>query len=134
MLDILLQILAGSRLFNGLSTFAMQVGSRYMLAEIPGNVEKSFNKPFFRRLFIFFVFFLAFRDIKWAILATLLFILAFNYLLNEKSKIYIGNLLGLESEKKVEPQKIITVADLENAKTIIQTYNQSLENQKIKFK
>jgi len=134
MLDILLQILAGSRLFTGLSTFGMQVGSRYMLAEIPGNVEKIFNKPFFRRLFIFFVLFLAFRDIKWAILATLLFILIFNYLLNEKSKIYIGNLLGLESDKKEEHQKVITVADLENAKKIIQTYNQSLENQKIKFK
>lgn len=134
MLDLLIQLINSSRLFNGLSTIGMQIGARYMLAEVPQNLERAFNKPFFRRIFIFLVAFLAFRDIKWAILITLAFIILFNYLLNDKSKIYIGHKLGLESVKEEPKSNVITVSDLENAKKIIDTYNQSLENQKIKYK
>ncbi len=136
MLDILLQLINTNRIFNGVSTMAMQIGSRYMLAEIPSNLERSFNKPFFRRLFIFFVCFLAFRDIKLSILMTLVFILVFNYLLDEKSKVYIGNYLGMEKtvEVPIDPKnRVITVAELENAKQVINIYNQTLEKQKIKL-
>jgi len=130
MLDILLQSVNTSRLFNGISTMAMHLGGRYMSAEIPRNVERTFNRPFFRRLFIFFIIFLAFRDIKWAILITLLFIIFFNYILDENSKIYIGKLFGYLPEKE-EKLEVITAEDLEKAKKVIKKYNDSLENQKI---
>jgi len=130
MLDILLQSVNTSRLFNGISTMAMHLGGRYMSAEIPRNVERTFNRPFFRRLFIFFIIFLAFRDVKWAILITLLFIIFFNYILDENSKIYIGKLFGYLPEKE-EKLEVITVEDLEKAKKVIKKYNDSLENQKI---
>jgi len=130
MLDILLQSVNTSRLFNGISTMAMHLGGRYMSAEIPRNVERTFNRPFFRRLFIFFIIFLAFRDVKWAILITLLFIIFFNYILDENSKIYIGNLFGYIPEKE-EKLEVITAEDLEKAKKVIKKYNDSLENQKI---
>ena len=132
MLDILLQALNSSRLFNGISTLGMQIGGRFITTEIPKNVENQFNKPFFRRIFIFLIMFLAFRDVKWAILITLIFILAFNYILNSKSRMYIGNFFGYTPEKEVINQSdIITVDDLEKAKKIIKTYNDTLEKQKI---
>jgi len=132
MLDILLQSVNTSRLFNGISTMAMHLGGRYMSAEIPRNVERTFNKPFFRRLFIFFIIFLAFRDVKWAILITLLFIIFFNYILDENSKMYIGKLFGYlpEKEEKIE---VITAEDLEKAKKVIKVYNDGLEKQKIRM-
>ena len=136
MLDILLQTINTSKLFNGISTIAMHIGGRYMTAEIPKNMENIFSKPFFRRLFIFFIIFLAFRDIKWAILITLIFILSFNYFLNEKSQMFIGNMFGYANtdntdNNKKEPTNIITLEDLEKAKKIIKTYNDTLEKQKI---
>lgn len=132
MLDILLNLINSNKLFNGLSTMGMQIGSRYMVSEIPANVEKQFNRPFFRRIFIFFIIYLAFRDIKWAILITLLFILIFNYLLNEKSRVYIGEKLGIKKEEEIK-EKVITAVELENAKKIIEIYNQNLDKQKIKI-
>ena len=131
MLDIILQTVGTSKLFNGVSTMAMYMGGKYLTAEIPRNVEQTFNKPFFRRLFIFFIIFLAFRDVKWSILITLLFIFTFNYLLNEKSKMYIGQLFSYGNNIKEE--ETITMEDLERAKKVIQIYNDNLEKQKVRF-
>ena len=132
MLDILLQAINSSRLFNGISTLGMHIGGRFISSEIPKNVDTVFNKPFFRRIFIFLIMFLAFRDVKWAILITLIFILAFNYILNSKSRMYIGNFFGyVQEEENTKQSDIITVEDLEKAKKIIKTYNETLEKQKI---
>ena len=76
--------------------------------------------------------FIAFRDVKWAILITLIFILAFNYILNSKSRMYIGQIFGYVQENDTTKQpEVITVEDLEKAKKIIKTYNETLEKQKI---
>ena len=131
MLDIILQTVGTSKLFNGVSTMAMYMGGKYLTAEIPRNVEQTFNKPFFRRLFIFFIIFLAFRDVKWAILITLLFIFTFNYLLNEKSQMYIGQLFSYGQPQKEE--EAITMEDIERAKKVIEIYNNNLEKQKVRF-
>jgi hypothetical protein len=132
MLDILLQAINSSRLFNGISTIGMHIGGRFISAEIPKNVDTAFNKPFFRRIFIFLIMFIAFRDIKWAILITLIFILSFNYILNSKSRLYFGQLFGYLPESDISKQpEVITVEDLEKAKKIIKTYNDTLEKQKI---
>jgi hypothetical protein len=76
--------------------------------------------------------FIAFRDIKWAILITLIFILSFNYILNSKSRLYFGQLFGYLPESDISKQPdVITIEDLEKAKKIIKTYNDTLEKQKI---
>lgn len=132
MLDILLQAINSSRLFNGISTLGMHIGGRFISAEIPKNVDNIFNKPFFRRIFIFLIMFIAFRDVKWAILITLIFILAFNYILNSNSRMYFGNFFGYVPDSNISKQPdIITVEELEKAKKIIKTYNDTLEKQKI---
>jgi hypothetical protein len=133
MLDILLQAINSSRLFNGISTLGMHIGGRFISTEIPKNVDNVFNKPFFRRIFIFLIMFIAFRDVKWAILITLIFILSFNYILNSKSRMYIGNFFGYipEEDSNSKNPEVITIEDLEKAKKIIKTYNETLEKQKI---
>jgi hypothetical protein len=133
MLDILLQAINSSRLFNGISTLGMHIGGKFISAEIPKNVDTVFNKPFFRRIFIFLIMFIAFRDVKWAILVTLIFILAFNYILNSKSRMYFGQLFGYVPEEDTisKQPEVITFEDLEKAKKIIKTYNETLEKQKI---
>jgi hypothetical protein len=130
MIDLLLQTIGVNKIFNGVSTMAIQFGGRYVSSEIPSNVEKILNRPFFRRLFIFFIAFIAFRDIKIAILATLIFILLFNYLLDEKSKIYLGKLFRLQP-LEIKKEIPITASDLENAQNIIRRYNRSLDDKKI---
>ena len=132
-MDLIFNTINTSKLFNGVSTMALHIGGRYMSAEIPRNMERTFNKPFFRRLFIFFIVFLAFRDVKWAILITLLFIFTFNYVLDETSQIYIGKIFGYGPEKIEEPNSF-TMEELEKAKRIIKVYNENLEKQKIEMR
>ena len=131
MIDLLLQTIGVNRIFNGVSTMAIQFGGRYVSSEIPSNIERVFSRPFFRRLFIFFIAFIAFRDIKIAILATLIFIILFNYLLDEKSKIYLGKLFRLQPLEEIKKETPITVIELENSLNVIRRYNQSLEDKKI---
>jgi len=131
MLELLIEGINTSRLFNGFSTLAMYIGGKYLTAEIPSNVEKAFNSTFFRRLFIFFIMFLAFRDIRLAIIITLIFLIIFNYLLDEKSRVFVGKFIGLKNEKQDEV-KSITAEDVEKAKNVIKFYNNSLEEKKIK--
>jgi len=131
MIDLLLQTIGVNRIFNGVSTMAIQFGGRYVSSEIPSNIEQVFNRPFFRRLFIFFIAFIAFRDIKIAILATLIFIILFNYLLNDKIKIYLGKIFRLQPLEEIKKEKPITAVELESSLNIIRRYNQSLEEKKI---
>ena len=131
MIDLLLQAIGVNKIFNGVSTMAIQFGGRYVASEIPSNVERVLNRPFFRRLFIFFIAFIAFRDIKIAILATLIFILLFNYLLDEKSKIYLGKIFRLQPLEEIKKETPITAVELENSLNVIRRYNKSLEEKKI---
>lgn len=134
-MDLIFHTMNTSKLFNGMSSMAMHIGGRYLSAEIPQNVEKTFNKPFFRRLFIFFIIYLAFRDVKWAILITLLFILTFNYILNEDSQVFIGKIFGYGPEKKEDNNpNTFTLEELEKAKRIIKIYNENLEKQKVEMR
>jgi len=136
MIDLIIQAINSNAMFNGFSTLAMYIGGKYLSASIPPNVEKIFNYPFFRRLFIFFIMFLAFRDVKKAAIITLLFIIIFNYLLDENSKVFIGNFFGYKKiENNVENLKnsVITSEELEKAKNIIKRYNESLDKQKIRI-
>ena len=133
MFDILVELLNTSRLFNGFTTLGMQIGSRYAFSEIPANMENVFSKRFFKRMFVFFLTYMAFRDVKMAIFVSLIFIIVFNYLLNDKSKVYIGDYIGIERKNEEDNNKVITAAELENAKKIIEIYNQNLENNKIKL-
>ena len=67
----------------------MQIGSRFLISEIPNNLHILFENLWIKRFFIFSVIFIATRDIKIAILFTLIYIIMFNYIFNSKSNICI---------------------------------------------
>ena len=85
MIDEIFNLLNTNRLFGGVLMILMNLGSKYISVDVPEEVEKMFQTVWFRRFFVFCVGFIATRDIKTAILITLLFILTFNFLLNKKS-------------------------------------------------
>ena len=120
MLDLLNIVLTPSKVFNGLATLALHIGGRYVTAEVPKNMDGIFNQPFFRRIFVFFVAYIAFRDLKYAVLSTLIFILVFNYLLNEESMIYYEKIFGTYIEKREEK---VTPEMVEQAKSVLNLYN-----------
>lgn len=129
MIESLFSILNNNRFFNGIMNILLHIGGKYVSAEIPYNLEKVFENQWIRRFFIFSVAYISTRDIKIAILLTLIFIFVFKYLLNDKSQVYILN-KNLDNNKKNE---IITSQELLKAKNTIDRYNKMLENQKIKY-
>jgi len=85
MLDPVFNHVNGSRFFAGCIMIIMNLGGKYIVMEIPENVQSIFAHPWMRKLTIFGIAFLATRDIKTALILALLFILLNKYILNEKS-------------------------------------------------
>tara|TARA_X000000950_G_C13678130_1_gene562806 strand:+ start:78 stop:449 length:372 start_codon:yes stop_codon:yes gene_type:complete len=86
MLNYLSKYFEKSTLLIGLSIIIMNLGGGYIRKEVPDYIEEFFNTPILRRFFIFIVVLIYTKDIGTAIIVTLLFIIIFSILLNEKSK------------------------------------------------
>lgn len=86
MLNYLSKYFEKSTLLIGLSIIIMNLGGGYIRKEVPDYIEEFFNTPILRRFFIFIVVLIYTKDISTAIIVTLLFIIIFSILLNEKSK------------------------------------------------
>ena len=63
----------------------MNIGSKYMSKDMPVAVDLIFENFWARMFVVFCVAFVSTRDIFMSTIMTLLFILFFNYILNEKS-------------------------------------------------
>jgi hypothetical protein len=134
MIDTIFAILNNNKLFNGCATIMLHIGGRYVASEVPKNVEEIFNKKWLRRFFVFCVCFISTRDIKLAILLTLLFIVIFKYLLDNDSRFCL-----LKNEKQNtniidQNKRTVTHEELLRAKQVIDIYNQNLDKQKIRIK
>jgi hypothetical protein len=86
MLDPVLNHVNGSRFFAGCIMIIMNLGGKYLAMEVPDNVQSIFAHPWMRKLTIFGIAFLATRDIKIALILSLVFIVLNRYILNEKSE------------------------------------------------
>lgn len=86
MLNYLSKYFEKSTLLIGLSIIIMNLGGGYIRKEVPDYIEEFFNTPILRRFFIFIVVLIYTKDISTALIVTLLFIIIFSILLNEKSK------------------------------------------------
>jgi hypothetical protein len=73
-----------NKLLGGCAMILMNIGSRYIIADLPKNLDRIFESMWMKRLIVFCIAFIATRDIKIAFFITLLFIILFNYLLHEK--------------------------------------------------
>lgn len=119
MLEYLLASLNGSKLFSVFIIFIMNIGSKYMAKDIPVAVDLIFENFWARMLVVFCVAFVSTRDIFTALIITLLFIVLFSYILNEKSSTCL-------IKKRIDNYKMknISEQDVANAYQIINEYNQ----------
>lgn len=85
-MEVLFECLNNSKLFTGCMMMFMNVGSRYIVKDLPKSLDQIFDNIWIRRFVIFCIAFIATHDIKISILITLASIILFTYLLNENSK------------------------------------------------
>lgn len=122
MIDSVLLNISNNKLFAGCIMLLTNIGGKYLVYEMPTNIEKLFvNYLFLRYLVIFSIFFMATRDIKTSVLLSLLFFIVVKFLVNEKSTFCIIS---------DDPKKIITSDEYNNAKNILEKYNKQLSNAK----
>ena len=107
MLNYLSRYFEKSTILIGLSIIIMNLGGGYIRKEVPDYIEEFFNTPILRRFFIFIVVLIYTKDIGTSLIVTLLFIIIFSILLNEKSKycILTKNMIS-KIQNKNKPSKI----------------------------
>lgn len=116
MIDNLLMQISNNKLFGGAIMLLTNIGGKYLALELPTNIEKLFSTySILRYLVLFSIFFMATRDIKTSILLALLFFIFIKFFINEKSTFC---LLSKDNESN-----IITKNEYENAKNIVEKYN-----------
>ena len=69
--------------------FLLNVGGRFLPMEISRGQEQFLNQPWFRRLIIFVIFFVASRNLITAAWLSAIMILCIGYLFNENSSLFI---------------------------------------------
>jgi hypothetical protein len=116
MIDNLLIEISNNKLFGGAIMLLTNIGGKYLALELPTNIEKLFSTySILRYLVLFSIFFMATRDIKTSVLLALLFFIFVKFFINENSTFC---LLSKDSENN-----IITKNEYENAKNIVEKYN-----------
>ena len=78
--------LNNSKYFIGIMMIMLNIGSKYLFEEFGEIHNLLLTKKIIRRLIIFVIVFIAIRDVKIAIIITILFIIIVLELFNEKSK------------------------------------------------
>ena len=88
--------IASSPYALAVAIFLINLGGRFLPMEISKEQEKFLNQPWFRRIIIFVIFFLATRNFITAAWMALIVILFVGYLFNENSSLCIlkGGLTG----------------------------------------
>jgi len=85
-IDFFLMELASNKFFNTFIMVLMNVGGKYIVMELPTNLDKLFQSyQILRYLVIFAICFMASRDIKTALFMALVVIVLFKFILNEQS-------------------------------------------------
>ncbi len=74
-----------SPIFIGSMMLLMNLGARFLPAEITRTQEAFLSHPYFRRFLIFVILFIATRNIVYAFWLSMIVILAIGYLFNENS-------------------------------------------------
>ena len=115
-MDIILNSVASSRIFNGLIILITNLGGKYIGLDMPTNIDFLFSNYFILRLLVMFsVFFMATRDIKMSILLLLLFLIIIKFFINENSTfcLYKNDLNNKIKEEDFNKAQIIIKKYLE---------------------
>jgi len=125
MIDTILLNLSNNKLFSGCIMLLTNIGGKYLIIDLPDNMEKLFSKYFFLRVLVLFsIFFMATRDIKSSILLSLLFFIVVKYFINEKSTFCLVSSENINKNKITEDEYI-------KAKKIINKYYLESDNKNI---
>jgi len=89
--DAIVNNINTSPIFIGLMMLTMNLGARFLPAEITRAQESILSHPYFRRFLIFVILFIATRNIVYAFWLSLILIFVIGYLFNENSALCIFN-------------------------------------------
>lgn len=85
-MDQIITLLNESRVFWGLTTIVVNMGSRYAMAEISKFQEAVLKTDYGKSMVIFCMFFMGSRDVITSLILTIAFMIVVETWLNEKSK------------------------------------------------
>jgi len=126
MIDTILLNLSNNKLFGGCIMLLTNIGGKYLIMDLPDNMEKLFSKYFILRVLVLFsIFFMATRDIKSSILLSLLFFIVIKYFINEKSSFCLVSSENINNNKKITEDEYI------KAKKIINKYYIESDNKNL---
>jgi hypothetical protein len=86
-LDEAVKILNTNTLFVGLMMFVMQIASRFVTIKLSRSMEGYMKFSFSKDILVFAIAFMGTRDLYWALVITLVFIICMDYLFNEESSL-----------------------------------------------
>lgn len=89
--DAIVNNINTSPIFIGLMMLTMNLGARFLPAEISRTQEAILSHPYFRRVLIFVILFIATRNIVYAFWLSLIIIAVIGYLFNENSALCLFN-------------------------------------------
>ena len=130
------QALNKSKIFAGLMIITLNVASRFVTIKMSKTMQSYLKVTFSRYVLVFAISWMGTRDIYIAFGITILFVIVFEYLLDEESNFYI---LPEEFKDyhtsvidKEEEEKEITEEEVKKAKKVIERAQQQ-KNLKIDF-
>jgi hypothetical protein len=82
-----IKFLNSNTLFVGLMMFVMNIASRFVNIKLSRSMEGYMKFSFSKDILVFAIAFIGTRDLYWALIITLIFILFMDYLLNEESSL-----------------------------------------------
>lgn len=106
-----LGILNNSKILGGIAMILMNLGGRHIVKDVPEFFDDLFENKIIRTIVVFCIAFVATKDIKIALLITLIFILLFTYLLKETSNACIIP-KKLLKKRKVTKKEYIEALDI----------------------
>lgn len=119
MIDAIFLNLSNSKLFSGCIMLLTNIGGKYLVLDMPNNMERMFSKYIILRcLVLFSIFFMATRDIKISLLLSLLFFIVVRFFINEKSSFCMITNDNIIPPKNQNPSE----EDYKKAKEIITKY------------
>jgi len=123
-LDNTVQTLNKSKVFAGLMIITLNIASRFVTIKMSKTMQSYLKFTFSRYILIFAISWMGTRDIYIALIITLLFIILFEYLLDEESNFYIFSEEFKDYQKSKaddeEDEKEVTDEDLKKAEKTLE--------------
>lgn len=119
----------------GVLLLLMNIGSKYIMLDLPDSIDILFKSVFSRALVVFAILFISTRDIVVSTLITLMFYLIMKYLINPKSKScilpnknqYLNIFENKEIPKEVyeKARKVVEIFEKQQIKSVKMNQNLS---------